>query len=361
MGTFVRLVLVVLVTVGAGCSTTQIIAPPPPNPPEYLSVVHPRGADIGDLMAIFQDPTAPRDPSFSKSCDRDFRQLKSRSISIDEMNRGLSELVRRDPVHYHWCFYAKVLLVENELKKDQYLDQKQRIVLDGFDFLTPISRIFSSEYHDSRYLRWAVVKYKHLSEWVFYRKLDLTPAGTEELVQASNPFGLWRQLEQSAPVLEKYNIVEAGTPTVKTLTSTLTSNDEESIGPQALSIHSRAKNDLLPNIPAVAPISITAPVDQAAQKAGKVSPQASLKPRKRPTKLIKAKSEAKAGLTKKQQVGSTAQAKTDAPISSGSRLSAKPRLGAKGKDALTRSRPGNSGPGRRIVSTSKIQASKARK
>ncbi len=38
----------------------------------------------------------------------------------------------------------------------------------------------------------AVRKYQKMSEWIFFRKVELTPAGTAELVQPTNPFGLWR-------------------------------------------------------------------------------------------------------------------------------------------------------------------------
>ena len=127
-----------------------------------------------------------------------------------ELIEGARELVRRDPVKYHWCFYGKILELENSLKSESYLDEKQKSVLDVYGSLTPMGRAFMQEYHDSRYMRWGVKHYRQISEWVFYRKVELTPQATSELVEASNPFGLLRDAVGMVPVLEKYNIVKPG-------------------------------------------------------------------------------------------------------------------------------------------------------
>ena len=58
----------------------------------------------------------------------------------------------------------------------------------------------------SRYLRFAVSHYRRMSEWVFYRKLELTPQATSELVEAANPFGVYRTPAEAASILEKYNL-----------------------------------------------------------------------------------------------------------------------------------------------------------
>jgi hypothetical protein len=114
--------------------------------------------------------------------------------------------VRRDPVRYHWCFYGKLFALENELKNEAYLDERQKKVIETFGFLVPVAKAFASEYHDSRYLRWSVSRYQKFSETIFYRKLDLTPHGTLELVQPANPFGLWRNSTSKSSIIEKYHI-----------------------------------------------------------------------------------------------------------------------------------------------------------
>jgi hypothetical protein len=194
---------------GAGGCTTAEVAPQPAPvsmlPPPYVQVPHPAGYDLADLRAIFTDRTAPK-PDDLKGCEEDLKKLKTLTQSDDEITQGTRELIRRDPVRYHWCFYGKILQLEADLKSESYLDERQKKVLDTYGFLTPVGRAFIQEYHDSRYMRWAVRHYKQISEWVFYRKLELTPQATSDLVEASNPFGLLREPAGPVPVLEKYNI-----------------------------------------------------------------------------------------------------------------------------------------------------------
>ncbi|MFZ9596158.1 MAG: hypothetical protein ACO3A2_08785 [Bdellovibrionia bacterium] len=189
------------------CSTVEIIPAPMPNPPVFTSVPHPAGSDLGDVAAIFTDEMAPRDPDFFNQCDAKYRKLTELTKSRDEIHEGLRELVKQDPVHYHWCFYGKILDLEKSLKNESFVELRQKRILDTFEFLAPLGKVFSSEYHDSRYLRAAVVRYQKLSEWAFYRRLELTPVGTSQLVKSSNPFGLWRDTLDTISVLEKYRLL----------------------------------------------------------------------------------------------------------------------------------------------------------
>jgi hypothetical protein len=193
------------------CSTVEIAPPtPPPAAPEYLKVPHPAGQDLLDLIAILNGPGAPATESM-KDCDADFRRLSGLTASKDEMKQGVSELVSQDPVKYHWCFYTKLSEVESRLKTDLFLDERQKLTLDVYEFLVPIARTFLEQYRDSRYLRYASSHYKRVSEWIFFRKLELSPQGTVELVEAANPFGLYRtpgdgNLQRPKTVLEKYGL-----------------------------------------------------------------------------------------------------------------------------------------------------------
>jgi hypothetical protein len=195
-----------------GCSTAEIVPPAPPEPPAYTKALHPQGLDLGELEAIFVDEKAPKDPEYVNYCDEDFQKLKKLARSKDELDQGTKELVKQDPMDLHWCFYSKLRFLENEMRKDKYLDERQKLLLSTFDFLVPIAKAFASEFHDSRYYRWAVFRYKKLSEWVFFRKLELTPEGTSILVQPTNPFGLWRDTASEATVLEKYQLVKPPAP-----------------------------------------------------------------------------------------------------------------------------------------------------
>lgn len=194
------------------CTTSEIAPLKPPEPPAYTKVIHPEGTDLKDLAAIFMSSTAPRDPGFINECDSEFKKLKSKTDSIAEIEEGVRELIAQDPVYYHWCFYGKLQELESYIKSSAFLDEKQKAVLTTYEFLVLLARRFETEYHDTRYMRWATTRYQHLSEWIFYRKLELTPAGTLVLVQPSNPFGLYRKPEILTSILNKYDIAKPATP-----------------------------------------------------------------------------------------------------------------------------------------------------
>lgn len=209
-------------SIAVGCSSTALTPPatPQPPPPAYVGVPHPTGSDLADLHAILIHKNFP-EPEILKDCDQDFQKLYKLSLSEGERKQGVRELVKRNPVYFHWCFYQKSYNVEEKVRSDAYIDDKQKTVLDTYTFLVPIARAYMSEFRDSRYLRWAVTQYRRLSERVFFRRLDLTPEQTSELVQISNPFGLWREPELSTSVLDKYNIQKREEPTtIGTLGST---------------------------------------------------------------------------------------------------------------------------------------------
>jgi hypothetical protein len=189
----------------SACSTTELEAPTI-LPPAYTQVPHPEGYDLGSLKVLLQGSGVANDPEFVQNCDKDFNKLKSASNSTDELYQGVTELVGADPVHYHWCFYAKLNDLMEKVQSDMFIDEKQNRILDVFEFLVPVARAFMSSYHDSRYLRWAVKEYSKLSERLFYRKLELTATGVVQFVQPTNPFGVWKMPSEAGSVLEKYAI-----------------------------------------------------------------------------------------------------------------------------------------------------------
>jgi len=196
---------------GWGCSTAEIrpIEAPDANPPAYAAVVHPEGYDLADLREVFFAPGTPK-PETLEGCDANFRKLESYSLSNEERTEGVRELVKQDPVLYHYCFYSRILWLEEQITSPStYIDQRQKLVLDTYGFLVPIARAFASEYHDSRYLRWAVSHYRQMSPWVFYRNLTTSPQFTSDVVEVASPFGLWRDPAPTGnTILEKYGIVK---------------------------------------------------------------------------------------------------------------------------------------------------------
>lgn len=204
----------ILTAIGIGCSTSQLNPLPqlPPAPPPYVHVPHPEGMDLGDLMLVFTHRDAPALDSLG-ACDSDFVTLQSKTVSRDELEQGALEFVQSDPVKYHWCFYGKLLELDGKLKEEPYIDQRQKRVLNTFQFLTPIAKAFHDEYQESRYLRWAVIRYRQLSEFVFYRRLELAPDAAMGMGTTVNPFGLLRAPSESrGGVLEKYGLIRPEAP-----------------------------------------------------------------------------------------------------------------------------------------------------
>lgn len=176
--------------------------------PGYAGVPHPLGLQIGDVAGIFLAPDAPkREGSEMQTCDSDYLALEKKTKAKEELKQGLLELLRKEPIRYHWCFYSKILELESTLRKAQMLDERQKTVVDAYRFLGPLSRAFYREYKDSRYLRWAVSYYRRASELAFYRRVEASPGLTQELVGVGQDDPNRGLSEKSTSVLEKYGIV----------------------------------------------------------------------------------------------------------------------------------------------------------
>lgn len=209
-----KLILIVFVVLSLnGCSTPEVTQEPLStiSQPEYIEATHPEGFDIEDVSALFKTKNTPTAESL-KYCDADFLKLKEAtdaSKNTDDLKAGTLELIQKEPVKYHWCFYQQILNLENNLRTQNDIEEKQMSVLKTYEFLAPVARAFMKEFHETRYLRWAIRHYRQLSTWIFYQKLDQSPKTTEELVEVSTPFGLWREpadAKQKKSILEKYQI-----------------------------------------------------------------------------------------------------------------------------------------------------------
>lgn len=192
-----------------GCSTTvEPPAAPLPEVPEYTKVRHPAGTDVMDLRAVFLNAEAPTAEQ-RKTCDEKYQKLKSLTANSNEVESGVFEMVSEDPVAYHWCFYAKLLELYDSVKEIPSMKDRQTKVLESFMFLAPVARSYHTKFNDSRYLRMAIYHYKFFSQWVFFRKLDVTPEMTNMLAAGDikNPFGFYRPTEEAtSSVLEKYGL-----------------------------------------------------------------------------------------------------------------------------------------------------------
>ncbi len=166
----------------ASCASTQVVRAPAalPELPRYSRVPHPNGFDLADLKAIFFHPSAPNGvkETFADRCDADFRQLSGATLLKYERSTGALELVESKPEDMHWCFYSKILKLQEVLQSDSTWTERQNRVLETYEFLTPVANAFHDHYHDSRYLRWASQYYSKVSEWVFFKKVVPTPENT---------------------------------------------------------------------------------------------------------------------------------------------------------------------------------------
>lgn len=193
----------------SGCATSLDSQPKLPEVPQYLHVPHPDGQNFRDVEMIFMSKKAPAMASLD-GCDEKFFKLREETNSNEEIQQGAIELIMQDPVQYHWCFYSKIIRLEDDLEKSESWAAKKDLAMRAYLFLVPIARAYQLEYNDSRYLRWAIQHYRRISEVVFYRRLDLTPDATMTLLESvRNPFALWRKPAEKAPVLEKYGITRS--------------------------------------------------------------------------------------------------------------------------------------------------------
>lgn len=211
---------VIFLSILGGCSSPGVAPeqalPTPranPFPPEFAGVPHPKSQDIGAIEALFLEKKAPaRD--LLKNCDADFKKLVTLTTSKEEQSKGARELVAQDPAAYHWCFYSKFIDLEGQLKSNEnYLEERQKAVLDTYAFLVPVAKAFMTEFSDSRYMRLAIKRYRTTSEWVFFRKVELSPEMTSQLVDVEDPF-LTKPEMGDALVLDKYGIGKNSTKSV---------------------------------------------------------------------------------------------------------------------------------------------------
>lgn len=142
----------------------------------------PAGVGIGDVMDLFVKKEAPSLESL-KDCDREFYDFSKTNRRDGPKLSIARKLVRIHRKRIHWCFYSKILEVENPL--DESLDHLGQIALmiRNYVFLTPIAQAFLSEFGDPSYLSVATFRYQQLNEALYSRRLEIPPALTSVLVR----------------------------------------------------------------------------------------------------------------------------------------------------------------------------------
>lgn len=188
------------------------MADPPPLPevPKYTQLTHPPGVLVSDLRAWEATLPAGRAEEL-KDCDAPFHVLSEKSGSKEEIAKGVMELLDQDATKAHQCFYLKLNEVTREIDSEKSIQERQKIVLRLYAYLSAMARGFQDRFHDTRYRRWALSSYQKHSERVFFRRLEVTPEATSDLVSDSEANGFTYYMPERQPatqVLEKYGLVE---------------------------------------------------------------------------------------------------------------------------------------------------------
>jgi len=198
------------VMVLASCASEPLQPMPVlPEVPHFVGLPHPKGVTRSELNGIFRLPEAPKESELAQ-CDGTYRDLKSKTQVPDEIRRGVREWVLKDPVGVHWCFYWKLHELESSVAVPKLISERQKLLIETYAFLAPVSLSFKTDFSDSRYVRYAIFHYRKYSQWYFYRNLDVTPEAKSDLLsQIETPLSLESRAEAivGESVLEKYKIL----------------------------------------------------------------------------------------------------------------------------------------------------------
>ncbi len=203
----------------AACSSIQSIQAPvlPAEPAPVLDLPHPGGFGTTELKALFEFARAPKHESL-KGCSDEFLALTKKTQLREELRSGARELVSENPMQHHWCFYSALLALDESLRKPLGIDERRAMTLETFSYAIATARAFQTEFKDSRYLRWAIQRYRAHSPVVFQRNVELSPEATAELAVLENPFGVWKPAPTAQSILKKYGLREERAPAAEAST-----------------------------------------------------------------------------------------------------------------------------------------------
>jgi hypothetical protein len=180
------LMAAVLVGTSFGCSTAQHQQSSRPDIHDsarvaLFTLTHPQDLEINSIKNLIAGDQVPRGilGEFADTCDEEFRKSISK-ISNDEQRREQAiQLVKKNRQQMHWCFYAKLYRLDEELSKDGTWAARQNVALDAYIFLSPVASAFTQVYQDAFYKKWATTYYSKMNDWVLkLKKSDRKPAST---------------------------------------------------------------------------------------------------------------------------------------------------------------------------------------
>ncbi|OFZ54774.1 MAG: hypothetical protein A2428_17260 [Bdellovibrionales bacterium RIFOXYC1_FULL_54_43] len=124
-------------------------------------IEHPMGMTIADARSIFLTKGAPKIESLEK-CDFDYQAEAMLSRTREELFMTMPSHVRDEPEKHHWCFYAKLIQLEDDLEKTPYIEDRQKLIVSRYIYFVHLARIFQADLDDARYLEFATHNYKRL-------------------------------------------------------------------------------------------------------------------------------------------------------------------------------------------------------
>ncbi|MCM2277884.1 MAG: hypothetical protein NDJ89_07380 [Oligoflexia bacterium] len=178
MGSTIRRVAVLLGILAAfSCASAprspEAVAAPAAEASRFRAL-HPQGYSAQETRLLFERGGAPirlADPGFrefQEGCGSDYQAEKSIARTKEELFSAFPEHVRARREHYHWCFYAQLLALQELLGEDLAEpglgDAVPPGALDRFSFLTHLARVFEVDFEDGSYLRQAAAAYRRFSE-----------------------------------------------------------------------------------------------------------------------------------------------------------------------------------------------------
>lgn len=179
--------------------------------PEWTALPHPTSSAVGSIEQLLQDRvwTSIRPEGFEEKCDQAISELRTHASNEAEFKAGLKELINKHVTYYHYCFYEKLNALEIRLKTEDYIEDRQAVVLKTYRTLTPLARAFMENWRESRYLRVASERYQKLSPRVFFRKVEPSAETTRQLVDLQGTQEQQeRALESPSSVVEKLKVTE---------------------------------------------------------------------------------------------------------------------------------------------------------
>jgi len=124
-------------------------------------ILHPDSPEIESVRALFAKEGVP-DRTYLNKCDFDYRVETMLARSVEELLTTLPEHVRSNPEKYHWCFYSKMLDLEEKLTEmsSQGPAAQRKYLLNQYRFFIYLARVFEVDLDEPRYLDFARMNYK---------------------------------------------------------------------------------------------------------------------------------------------------------------------------------------------------------